>query len=406
MAKSLKGVRRVALVSAALLAIVGGGFISTSLAATPTVINIGATVPLSGPLAGFGSFLKWGYQHAVNEVNAAGGIKVNGKSLKVKLTILDDKTDPNQVSAGIQSLISKNKVNALLGSCTPDLVNPGAVVADRKGVPFVTGCDPVQVFTSVKKWTWAWDLFFSVPELAALPFNTLKDTNSVTNKKIAIFHDNGPDGKIVGNEIWPGLAKANGYEVVENIEFPADNTDFSAAVQKGKASGADILLVDAITPPAISIRKQMAAAGWTPKVIVMEKGAEPVQFAQALGNLADGIMVGAYWDPSFSYPGAKSLQVAFEKETGQTSSQHIADSYSAAMVLMDAIKMAGSLDPKAINTAIGKTDKTYAVGPIKFAADHTSIIPVIESQWQSGKPVIVWPLKSKTGSFFFPIVAK
>ena len=113
------------------------------------------------------------------------------------------------------------------------------------------------------------------------------------------------------------MATQFGYTVVVNEEFPVDNTDFTAAIQKAKTSGADILFVDSVTPQGISLRKQMAAVGWTPKVMVNEKGAEPVQYAQALADLADGVLVGAYWDPSFPYPGAKDLQQAFEKETGR-----------------------------------------------------------------------------------------
>src|SRR5271165_1158532 len=58
-------------------------------------IVIGASVPLSGPLAGFGSYEQWGYKRAVDEVNRAGGITVDGKKKMVKLIIRDDKTDPN-----------------------------------------------------------------------------------------------------------------------------------------------------------------------------------------------------------------------------------------------------------------------------------------------------------------------
>jgi branched-chain amino acid transport system substrate-binding protein len=369
-------------------------------------VVIGASLPLSGALAGFGSFQKWGYQHAVKQVNDAGGLSVGGVKRKVDLKIVDDKTDPNQVSTNIKTLISSNKAVGLLGSCTPDLVNPGAVVADSQGVPFVAGCDPLEVFTGVKKWTWAWDIFFSVPELSASSFKAMDELGFQTNKKVAILHDNGPDGKIVGTTIWPQVAKQSGYQVVANEEFPVDNTDFSAAVQKAKSSGADILLVDCVTPQAISLRKQMAAVGWTPKVMVNEKGAEPVQYAQALGNLADGVIVGAYWDPSFPYPGAKDLQRAFESETGQTSSQHIADSYAAAQVLLDAISSAGSTDPQKINDAIAKTDKEYAVGQVTFAADHTAKIPVVVSQWQSGKPVIISPKDRSTGTALFPLPAK
>ncbi|MEN3307824.1 MAG: branched-chain amino acid transport system substrate-binding protein [Micromonosporaceae bacterium] len=369
-------------------------------------IVIGASLPLSGALAGFGSFQKWGYEHAVKQVNDAGGLSVGGVKRKVNLKIVDDKTDPNQVSSNIKTLISSDKAVGLLGSCTPDLVNPGAVVADSQGLPFVAGCDPLEVFTGVKKWTWAWDIFFSVPELSASSLKAMDELGFQTNKKVAILHDNGPDGKIVGTTIWPQMARQSGYQIVANVEFPVDNADFTAAVQKARTSGADILLVDCVTPQAISLRKQMAAVGWTPKVMVNEKGAEPVQYAQALGSLADGVIVGAYWDPSFPYPGAKELQQAFESETGRTSSQHIADSYAAAQVLLDAISTAGSTDPQKINDAIAKTDKDYAVGRVTFAADHTAKIPVVVSQWQSGKPVIISPKDRATGTALFPMPAK
>ena len=366
-------------------------------------IVIGASLPLSGPLAGFGSFQQWGYKRAVDEVNKAGGISIGGSKRMVKLIIRDDKTDPNAAASNTETLISRDHVVAMLGSCTPALVNAGALVAERAQKPLVTGCDPLEVFTSVRKWNYAWDLFFSVPELAAAQFRALTDLGVQTNKKIAIWHDNGPDGQAVGGAIWPALAKQFGYDVVQNAEFPVDNTQFTSIIAEAKSKGAEIVLGDAITPQAIAIRKQMAAAGYTPKVLNIEKGAEPVQFAEALGKLSDGVMVGGYWDPSFPYPGAADLAKAFETETKLSSSQHIADSYTAAQVLLDAIAAAGSLDPEKINAAIAKTDKSYVVGPIKFDAGHTAKLPIVSLQWQSGKPVIVWPISAATGKFLFPM---
>jgi branched-chain amino acid transport system substrate-binding protein len=366
-------------------------------------IVIGASLPLSGPLAGFGSFQQWGYKRAVDEVNKAGGISIGGTKQMVKLIIRDDKTDPSATASNTETLISRDHVVAMLGSCTPALVNAGALVAERAKKPLVTGCDPLEVFTSVRKWSYAWDLFFSVPELAAAQFKAMAELNLQTNKKIAIWHDNGPDGQAVGGAIWPALAKEFGYEVVQNAEFPVDNTQFTSIIAEAKSKGADIVLGDAITPQAIAIRKQMAAAGYTPKVLNIEKGAEPVQFAEALGKLSDGIMVGGYWDPSFPYPGAADLAKAFESETKLTSSQHIADSYAAAQILLDAIAAAGSTDAQQINAAIAKTDKSYVVGPVKFDASHTAKLPIVSLQWQSGKTVIVWPKASETGKFLFPM---
>jgi branched-chain amino acid transport system substrate-binding protein len=366
-------------------------------------IVIGASLPLSGPLAGFGSFQQWGYKRAVEEVNKAGGISIGGTKQMVKLIIRDDKTDPSAAASNTETLISRDHVVAMLGSCTPALVNAGALVADRAKKPLVTGCDPLEAFKSVRKWTYVWDLFFHEPELAAAQYKALAELGAQTNKKVAIWHDNGPDGQVVGGKIWPALAKDFGYEVVQNAEFPVDNTQFTSIIGEAKSKGAEVVLVDAITPQAIAIRKQMASADYTPKVLNIEKGAEPVQFAEALGKLSDGILVGGYWDPSFPYPGAADLAKAFESETKLTSSQHIADSYAAAQILLDAIAAAGSTDPEKINAAIAKTDKTYVVGPVKFDENHTAKLAIVSLQWQGGKTVIIWPKAAKTGDFLFPL---
>lgn len=402
MKRTLAGLSLAVTASMALSAC-GGVKTQSSNSSTTGPIIVGASLPLSGDLAGFGSFQKWGYEHAVKEVNDAGGIEIDGMKRKVELKILDDKTDPNQVTANTESLLSDEKAVALLGSCTPALVAPGSVVAERSKVPFVTGCSPEGAFTSVKdQFNYSWDIFFSEPDLAAAPFAALDEAGIETNKKVAILHDNGPDGKVVGGQLWPALAKKAGYEVVVNEEFPTQNTDFGAAVQKVKSSGADILLVDAVTPQAVSIRKQLKTVGYTPKVIDIEKGAEPVQFADALGNLADGVLVGGYWDPSFDYEGSKELAAAYAKEVGPGLSQHIADSYTAARVLTDAITAAGSTEADKINTAIGKTDAEYPVGPVKFGDNHVAVLKVALLQWDNGKTQIVWPAESKTADLLVP----
>lgn len=385
-------------VAAAGLALAGAAFGADE-------IVIGASLPLSGPLAGFGSYQKWGYQTAVDDLNKAGGIMIDGKPMKVRLVIRDDKTDPNVAASNTETLISRDKAVAMLGSCTPALVNAGALVAERRKVPIVAGCDPLMAFRSVRKWNYAWVLFFDETDLGSAPFRMLADLGLATNKKVAILADNGPDGQVVGGRIWPASAKSGAYDVVHSSSFPVDAQQFTSMIGQAKAAQAEIALVDAIAPQAIAIRKQMASAGYQPKLLVMEKGAEPGQFAQALGKLADGVLVGGYWDPSFPYPGAADLGRRFEAEAKQTQSQHIADSHAAAQVLLDAIAAAGSTDRERINAAIAKTDKSYVVGPVRFDADHTSRIPIALMQWQSGKAVVVWPKDRANGKLLFPLPA-
>ncbi len=398
--KALESFRGIA-IRILLVTLSGIGVMSNAAALEEIVI--GASLPLSGPLAGFGSYQKWGYETAVNDLNKSGGTTVDGKKILVKLVIRDDKTDPGVSASNIETLISRDGAVAMLGSCTPALVNAGALVAERRKVPMVTGCDPLGAFKSVRKWKYAWSIFFEESDLGSAPFRMMSDLGLQTNKKIAILHDNGPDGQVVGGQVWPAAAKQGGYEIVHQASFPVDNTQFTSMIAQAKSANADIALVDAITPQGVSIRKQMASAGYAPKILVIEKGAEPGQFSQALGKLSDGVLVGGYWDPSFPFPGAADLAKRFEAETKQTSSQHIADSHAAAQVLLDAIASAGSTDREKINRAIAKTNKSYVVGPVKFDETNTSRIPITLMQWQAGKSVVVWPKERATGKLIFPL---
>jgi branched-chain amino acid transport system substrate-binding protein len=379
----------------------GGG----SATASSGPIVIGASIPLTGPLAGFGYFEKWGYQHAVNQVNAAGGIKIDGVKRKVKLILLDDQTNPNTTVNNVQQLITQDHVNALLGSCTDSLVEPGALIANRMGVPFVTACAATNTFGATAHWKWAWDLFFNSENLTETPFNMADELGlkAKTNSRVAIIHSNGKGETPIGTVEWPAWAKKHGWKVVYNTAVPPTQTQFTSSLQAAKAANADMLLVVISPPGAIALRKQMVSVGYDPKILVEEEGGEPLQFAQALGKLANGVMVGGYWDPSFPFPGAKQLMAEFESQTHQTGSQHIADTYTAAEVLLQAIGRAGSLDATAINNQVAKTNGMFAAGHIQFNAQHTSTLPMVEEQWQNGKNVIIAPANRATAKVIFPL---
>jgi branched-chain amino acid transport system substrate-binding protein len=382
-----------------------GGGSATASSSGPIVI--GASIPLTGPLAGFGYFEKWGYQHAVNVANKAGGIKIDGVKRKVKLILLDDQTNPNTTVNNVQQLITQDHVDALLGSCTDSLVEPGALIANRMGVPMVTPCAATNTFAATAKWTWAWDLFFNSENLTETPFNTADQLGlkAKTNSKVAIIHSNGKNENIIGTIEWPAWAKKHGWKVVYNTAVPPTQTQFTSSLQAAKAAGADMLLVVISPPGAIALRKQMVSVGYAPKILVEEEGGEPLQFAQALGKLANGVMVGGYWDPSFPFPGAKELMAEFAAQTHQTGSQHIADTDTAATVLLQAIARAGSLDKTAINSQIAKTNGMFVAGHIKFNANHTSTLPMVEEQWQNGKNVIIAPPGRATAKVLFPLPA-
>ncbi len=71
-------------------------------------IVIGFTGPLSGPGAEFGQDCVNGLDMAVKELNAAGGITVDGQKLLFRLEKLDDKVDPNRALSNARQLLNNN----------------------------------------------------------------------------------------------------------------------------------------------------------------------------------------------------------------------------------------------------------------------------------------------------------
>jgi branched-chain amino acid transport system substrate-binding protein len=383
-----------------------GGAGSSSSA--PKEILIGASIPETGVLAAFGTYEKWGYGAAVADINKSGGVYLSQYKTKVpvRLQLYDDQSQPDQVTANTKRLILKDKVVALLGSATPPQVIPGAIVAEQNRIPFVSGVSPIRAFLGANKnWTHAWDIFFDELDMTQQQFLTMNTVSS--NKKIALFTDNEQDGVVMGG-LWEQTAKKFGYEIAYHASFPVGTTDYSDLIRRAQAAKAEIVITQMITPDGISLRKQMQSLNYHPKAAFFEKAAEPVQWASALKDAAQGVMVTGYWYPTLSYPGASNLRQRFEQETGQTYSQHIADTYSSAQVLLDAIQSAGGLDKEAINDAIGKTDKTYVVGHINFAkgpGGHTSPLPTFMLQWQNGQTQIVYPSNLATSKIVYPLPA-
>src|ERR1700761_5357476 len=98
-------------------------------------ITIGASLSLTGDFSADGVAFQQGYQLWVKDVNAAGGIL----GRQVKLTILDDKSDPNQVVTNYQTLINTDHVDLTFGPFSSLLTPPASAVAARNGYAFVEG---------------------------------------------------------------------------------------------------------------------------------------------------------------------------------------------------------------------------------------------------------------------------
>jgi branched-chain amino acid transport system substrate-binding protein len=379
-----------------------GGTSSDSSGGKTIVIGVDAS--MSGPLAGFGAFEKWAVEAAAADQNAKGGVTVDGEKATIKIVLLDDKSDANVASSNVDTLINKEGAVAIIGPVTPSVGNPAALAAEKSGIPYLETGNPLEPFMGVKDWKYAYDFFVSGVELGDDNFKVMTDLGlkAKTNSIVATCVDNSPDGPVF-DAMWTAAAKKYGWKQVKMPPYPASATEFNSLIQKVKESGADYMIALGDTPQLVALRKQMDAAGLQPKILDFARGAQLQQFADSLGTLSNGVFIESYWLPELPYPGAAEVGKRYTDDTGQSMGQILGPEYAAGQIMFDAINRAGTTDPQKIVDAIAATSGDFVCGPVKFNEKHVSAIPVIWTQWQDQKSVIVWPADVATGEAIFPL---
>lgn len=111
----------------------GGSGSTTAPSNSTGPLTIGASLSLTGDFSADGQAFEKGYKLWVRDVNAHGGLL----GRQVKLTILNDNSDPNQVVTNYQTLLGADHVDLTFGPFSSLLTAPASSVAARYGMAFV-----------------------------------------------------------------------------------------------------------------------------------------------------------------------------------------------------------------------------------------------------------------------------
>lgn len=338
-----------------------------SPAAAETVVKVGNIEPLSGPSAAVGQQGKYARDMAVEEINAAGGIKSLGGA-KLELIYADSESKPEKGVAEAERLINTEKVNVLTGCWNSSVTYPVTAVAERYGIPFIV---PVSVADKITE-----QGFKNVFRIAAKDswwvrdqFAFIKDMEKEFNTKVetlAFVYENGDWGKGFAKS-WKEFAEKGGYKVVLDEPYPSTATDLSPVVQKIKRANPDVLLLVSNAADAILLTNTLAEYKVNLKAIIGSGGghADP-SFLKSVGKNAQFVFDIVEWETDVNKPGAKEANAKFKARYGYDLAGESADAYIAMYVLADALERAGSLDPAKIREALATTNLTK--GPAMIAS--------------------------------------
>ncbi len=363
-------------------------FISNGYAAEP--IRIGISLGLTGSYALTSNKQKNSYELFQETFNSSG--TVLGRP--ITFIIRDNQSDPSIAIAQYEDLITKDKVDFVIGPYTSGLTLAIAPVVEKYGYPtLAAGAAADRIWQQGYKnifgmWTPA--SRYVLGFLKLITYHQLNDIVIVTADDA------------FGMEIAKGArkwAKALRLNVINFISFKEGRTELDDIAEQVASLKPKILICTGHYYVGALMKKSLTKIGWYPKIFFATVSPTFQKYFDDFKDEANYDYSTAIWEPhpKLQYPGSNDFAQRYEKRFGDPPTYHAASAYAAGEVLVKAISQAGSTDHNLVREKLQTLNTTSIIG--RYAVDKTGIqikrFPLI-IQWQEGQKEIVWPLELQT----------
>jgi branched-chain amino acid transport system substrate-binding protein len=362
-------------------------------------ITIGALGTMTGSGAMNGEEQIWAQKKAVDDINAAGGINLGGKHMKMELKFVDDKSSETEGAAGIEKLVKVEGLKLILSTQVSPINQAAAIVAEKYQALYMQ----VVTWTTADRaanYKWCPDLFFApgVGGVGEVPF-FIADMQASADQptKWGVLTEDNSDGQGLGAGVKECAAKHNA-NIAEYQTYTPGTKDYSSVILKFKQANVDALVVLCSAADGITFVKQMKEQNFAPKLMMGWKGFWPVQFKDGLGTDSQFILHDGFWSEDLPFTGSKALGEAYRAAHDGNDSVSIGLPYAQVQILAMAIERAGSTDPAAVRDQIySGTFKGTTMGDITYDAQGCADISPLGLQWIDGKRVVIYPESMATG---------
>ncbi|MGE3854917.1 MAG: ABC transporter substrate-binding protein [Planctomycetota bacterium] len=317
-------------------------------AADDNTIHIAVCGPMTGGASAFGAMIKNAAKLKEKEINAAGGIMVNGKKMMVSFDIFDDKAEGGDATNVSRTVSSDNKILAVVGHFNSACSLAARDEYNRVGIPMMSpGSTNVKVCAGAE---YAFRNLYRDDYQGDQIALYLK--NALGLNKAAVLYDNDDYGKGL-KDSFTERAKKIGLEFVEISYIRGKTQDFKPLAQQAKDSGAEAIFVAGLYPEAALIAN--AAHGdlkWNAPLIGGD-GVMSDTFVENAGKNAEGSLVTTpfLFNTGHDSDMAKAFMAAYLAEYKVNPDTWAALTYDACGMILEAISKVGQ-DRKAIRDAL------------------------------------------------------
>ena len=325
------------------------------------VFTIGSTGPLTGAAASYGNSVKNGATVAIDEINAAGGVKVGDKTYKLALNFQDDEAKEDKAVNAYNKLMDSG-INVYMGAVTS---GSSLALTDLTAKDNILQLTPSGSAMDITKNLNAFRLCFTDPLQGKMIADFVLDQGY---ESVAVLYNNSDEYSTGVYEAFKDELNTKGQSalIVNEQSFTNDDVDFTTQLTQIKASGAKIIFVPAYYEAAAHIVQQAKQQG-IDAAFVGSDGWDGI-----LAQLTDKTQAeGAVFLSPFlaSDPSAAKFTDAYKKAYNATPDQFAADGYDSVYVIKADMEKAGSIESEDLIKAMTEIEVDGITGKVSFSAD-------------------------------------
>lgn len=319
-------------------------------------IRIGLITPLSGDVKTFGESVRNSFLIAVEEANAKGGVA----GMKIAWVVQDDKNDATEAANVANLLVNQHRVKAIVGSVTSKTSIPVSDITQAGKVPTIspTATNPKVTVADGKRKDYMFRACFIDPFQGAVLAKFAQET--LKKKSAAVLYDASNDYSKGIAEVFRDAFRKQGGSVAAFESYGKDDVDFSALLTKVKASGADVLFLPDYYNKVGLIAKQAREKGVKAQLIGPD-GWDSPDLVKIAGPAIEGGYFSNHYSPDDKRPEVVAWVKKYKEKHGQVPDALGTLAYDATNMLLEAIRKAGSDDPKKIREALASLKDFQAV---------------------------------------------
>lgn len=324
------------------------------------VIKIGSAEPLTGEIAHLGKDNENGATMAIEEINAAGGLKLGDKTYKLQLVSEDDKADPKEGTLAAQKLVDEGVI-AVVGHLNSGTSIPASRIYAEASV--------VQVSPSTTRASYTLQGFKTTYRVVAndnQQGSVLADyaANTMKVKRVAIVDDRTPYGQGLA-DVFESVAKDKGLEIIGR-EFTTNKaTDFNAILTKIRATRPDLIMFGGMDSTSAPLARQMHELGLKVPLLSGDGSCDP-GFIRIAGDASDSLTCSMAGTAMVKMAKGEDFAKRYAARFGGPPQQYSPYSYDAVYAIADAIRRAGRPDRAAVVEAMHATKFDGLTGHIEF----------------------------------------